>query len=171
MGKLGGEIKALAKHCGGSHKTVNDRIHIVQCFDQHLRELNIQIQRVAQIKVRHIESYIHERLAQGIGKRTLQNEMASLRAVLQQAGRKQVAEHERLTNKSLGLSGESRSGTRQAITPDHYRHVLEMARTKDPGLAAALELSRLMGLRSQEAVQSAQSLKRGNRLLNVAIRV
>ncbi|HHY6385582.1 TPA: phage integrase N-terminal domain-containing protein, partial [Salmonella enterica] len=25
MGKLGGEMKALAKHCGGSHKTVNDR--------------------------------------------------------------------------------------------------------------------------------------------------
>lgn len=29
MGKLGGEMKALAKHCGGSHKTVNDCIHIV----------------------------------------------------------------------------------------------------------------------------------------------
>lgn len=159
MGKLGGEMKALAKHCSGSHKTVNDRIHIVQRFDRHLRTLNVQIQRVAQIKVRHIESYIHERLAQGIGKRTLQNEMASLRAVLQQAGRRQVAEHERLTNKSLGLSGASRNGTRQAITPDHYCHVLETARAKDPGLAAALELSRLMGLRSQEAVESAQSLK------------
>lgn len=24
--KLGGEMKVLAKHCGGSHKTVNDRI-------------------------------------------------------------------------------------------------------------------------------------------------
>ncbi|HBZ5775100.1 TPA: DNA-binding protein, partial [Salmonella enterica subsp. enterica serovar Typhimurium] len=24
MGKLGGEMKALAKHYGGSHKTVND---------------------------------------------------------------------------------------------------------------------------------------------------
>ncbi len=115
MGKLGGEMKALAKHCGGSHKTVNDRIHIVQRFDQHLRALNVQIQRVEQIKVRHIESYIHERLAQGIGKRTLQNEMASLRVVLQQAGRKQVAEHERLTNKSLGISGASRSGTRCAV--------------------------------------------------------
>ncbi|EOF5329675.1 phage integrase N-terminal domain-containing protein, partial [Salmonella enterica] len=57
MGKLGGEMKALAKHCGGSHKTVNDRIHIVQRFDHHLRALNVQIQRVAQIKVRHIESY------------------------------------------------------------------------------------------------------------------
>ncbi len=65
MGKLGGEMKALAKHCGGSHKTVNDRIHIVQRFDHHLRVLNVHIQRVAQIKVRHIESYIHERLAQG----------------------------------------------------------------------------------------------------------
>ena len=37
--------------------------------------------------------------------------------------------------------------------------MLETARVKDPGLAAALELSRLMGLRSQEAVQSVQSLK------------
>ncbi|ENR9169170.1 integrase domain-containing protein, partial [Salmonella enterica] len=37
--------------------------------------------------------------------------------------------------------------------------VQESARLKDPGLAAALELARLMGLRSQEAVQSAQSLK------------
>lgn len=156
MGKLGGEMKALAKHCGGSHKTVNDCIHIVQRFDHHLRALNVHIQRVAQIKVRHIESYIHERLAQGIGKRTLQNEMASLRAVLQQAGRKQVAEHEWLTNKSLGLAGASRSGTRQAITPEHYHHVLETARMKAPGLAAALELARLMGLRSQEAVQSVQ---------------
>lgn len=79
MGKLGGEMKSLAKHCGGSHKTVNDRIHIVQRFSHHLRALNVQIQRVTQIKVRHVESYIHKRLTQGIGKRTLQNEMASLR--------------------------------------------------------------------------------------------
>ncbi|MEG1090982.1 MAG: integrase domain-containing protein [Acinetobacter sp.] len=85
--------------------------------------------------------------------------MASLRAVLQQAGRKQIAEHERLTNKSLGLSGAALSGTRQAITQEHYRHTLETARMKDPGLAATLELARLMGLRSQEAVQSVQSLK------------
>ncbi|SUH36649.1 DNA-binding prophage protein [Salmonella enterica subsp. enterica] len=56
-------------------------------------------------------------------------------------------------------SGASRNGTKLAITPDHYRYVLENARVKDPGMAAALELSRLMGLRSQEAVQSAQSLR------------
>ncbi|EEF7942106.1 DNA-binding protein, partial [Salmonella enterica subsp. diarizonae] len=64
-----------------------------------------------------------------------------------------------LNNLSLGLSGASRNGTKLAITPERYRHVLETARAKDPGIAAALELSRLMGLRSQEAVQSVQSLK------------
>ncbi len=37
--------------------------------------------------------------------------------------------------------------------------MLETARAKDPGLTAALELAQLMGLRSQEAVQSTQSLK------------
>lgn len=159
MGKLGGEMKALAKKAGGSFKTVDNRIHIVQRFSRHLRSLNIQIQRVAQVKVRHIESYIHDRLAQEIGPRTLQNEMAALRAILLQAGRSQVAEHSRLTNKSLGLAGASRNGTRQAITPELYLHELDVARNKDAGLAAAVELARLMGLRSQEAVQSVQSLK------------
>jgi site-specific recombinase XerD len=159
MGKLGGEMKALAKKAGGSFKTVDDRIHIVQRFSRHLRSLNIQIQRVEQIKVRHIECYIQARLAQEIGKLTLQNEMAALRGVLQQAGRKQVAEHERLTNKSLGLAGASRNGTNRAITPEYYSKVLEAVRDKDAGLAATLELARLMGLRSQEAVQCCQSLK------------
>ena len=51
-------MKALAKKAGGSFKTEDDRIHIVQRFSRHLRSLNIQIQRVEQIKVRHIVCYI-----------------------------------------------------------------------------------------------------------------
>lgn len=104
---------------------------------------------------------VHDRikLAQGITKRSLQNEMAAVRCILKQAGRDRLAQSERLNNRSLGLSGASRNGTKLAITPEHYRDVLETARVKDPGMAAALELSKLMGLRSQEAVQSVQSLK------------
>ncbi|WP_201796146.1 integrase domain-containing protein, partial [Escherichia coli] len=124
-------------------KTVNDRIHITKRFSEHLRALNIQIQR----------------LEQDIGLRTLQNDMAALQAVLRQAGRRQVVEHPRLTNKALGVSGASRNGTRRAITPEHYQQVMEKARAEDAGLAAALEIARLMGLRSQEAVQSSLSLK------------
>lgn len=133
MSKLSSEMKALAKKAGGSFKTVNDRIHITKRFSEHLRALNIQIQRVEQIKVRHIECYIEERLEQDIGLRTLQNEMAALRSVLRQAGRRQVVEHPRLTNKALGVSGASRNGTRRAITPEHYQQVMEKAalRTRD----------------------------------------
>lgn len=153
-------MKRLAQQAGGSHKTVHDRIKLAQRFCERLvLAQNVQIRRVEQLKTRHIEGYIRERLAQGITKRSLQNEMAAVRCILKQAGRDRLAQSERLNNRSLGLSGASRNGTKLAITPEHYRDVLETARVKDPGLAAALELSRLMGLRSQEAVQSVQSLK------------
>lgn len=160
MGILAQEMTRLAKQAGGSHKTVHDRIALAQRFCERLvLAQNVQIRRVEHLKARHIEGYVHERLAQGISKRSLQNEMAAIRSLLKQVGRNRLADSERISNRSLGLSGVSRNGTRQAITPEHYRHVLETARAKDPGMAAALELSRLMGLRSQEAVQSAQSLK------------
>lgn len=168
-------MKRLAQQAGGSYKTVDDRIRLAQRFCERLMlAQNVQIRRVEQLKARHIEGYIRERLAQGITKRSLQNEMAAVRCILKQAGRDRLAQSERLNNRSLGLSGASRSGTKRAITPEHYHHVLETARIKDPGLAAALELSRLMGLRSQEAVQSAlslrtwkQSLERGESRLTV----
>ncbi|EKE4263256.1 integrase domain-containing protein [Escherichia coli] len=132
MGILEQEMKRLAQQAGGSHKTVHDRIKLAQRFCERLvLAQNVQIRRVEQLKARHIEGYVRERLAQS----------------------------ERLNNRSLGLSGASRNGMKLAITPEHYRDVLEMAHVKDPGMAAALELSRLMGLRSQEAVQSVQSLK------------
>lgn len=153
-------MKRLAQQAGGSYKTVDDRIRLAQRFCERLvLAQNVQIRRVEQLKARHIEGYVRERLAQGITKRSLQNEMAAVRCILKQAGRDRLAQSERLNNHSLGLSAASRSGTKRAITPEYYHHVLETAHIKDPGLAAALELSRLMGLRSQEAVQSAQSLK------------
>ncbi|EJD9505248.1 integrase domain-containing protein [Salmonella enterica] len=160
MGILEQEMKRLAQQAGGSYKTVDDRIRLAQRFCERLVLVqNVQIRRVEQLKARHIEGYIRERLAQSITKRSLQNEMAAVRCILKQAGRDRLAQSERLNNRSLGLSGTSRSGTKRAIAPEHYCQVLKTARIKDPGLAAALELSRLMGLRSQEAVQSAQSLK------------
>ncbi|EBQ2674100.1 DNA-binding protein [Salmonella enterica] len=160
MGILEQEMKRLAQQAGGSYKTVDDRIRLAQRFCERLVLVqNVQIRRVEQLKARHIEGYIRERLAQGITKRSLQNEMAAVRCILKQAGRAKLAGGDRISNRSLGLSGASRSGTKRAITPEHYRQVQETARARDPGLAAALELARLMGLRSQEAVQSAQSLK------------
>ncbi|RLM24714.1 DNA-binding protein [Brenneria alni] len=159
MSLLEQEMKTLARQAGGSHKTVHDRIRLAQRFCERLLGQNVQIRRVEQLKARHIENYIRGRQEQGITKRSLQNEMAAIRCLLKQAGRDRLAASERLSNKSLGLSGASRNGTRRAITAEYYRQVLEIARAKDAGMAAALELSKLIGLRSQEAVQCAQSLR------------
>ena len=159
MGMLEREMKNLARQAGGSHKTVHDRIATAGRFCERLMELNIQIRYVHHLKAKHIEADIQMRLAQGIQKNTLHNETAAIRKILTQAGRDKLAQSERISNKSLGLAGVSRNGTRKAITPEYYQQMAETARLKDAGLAAALELARLMGLRSQEAVRCSRSLQ------------
>ena len=159
MTQLEREMKKLAQQAGGAFKTVDDRMALAERFSQRLvRDLNIQIRRVDQLKSRHIEDYIGARLAQGIKPRTLQNEMSAIRSLLREAGRTKLADSERLSSQALGLSGASREGTHLAITPALYQQVLTLAQQKDPGLAAVTELARVMGLRSQEAVQSVKSL-------------
>ncbi|MEM6160668.1 integrase domain-containing protein [Erwinia sp. P6884] len=159
MSRTGREMKQLSKQAGGSHKTVHDRIRIADRFCNHLLALNIQIRSVQYLKTRHIESYIAARCVQGIALRTLQNEMAALRSVLHQAGREKLVASARLTNRALGLSGSSRAGTKFAIPTEKYQQAINQARQLDEGLAIALQLSRLLGLRSQEAVQCSASLK------------
>lgn len=159
MSKLSREMTTLAKQAGGSYKTVHDRIRIMDRLCRHLLALNIQVRDVKYLKARHIESYVAERLSQQIALRTLHNEMAALRTVFKQGGREKLAASDRLTNNALGLSGASRAGTKFAIPDERYQAVLLAAQQRDKGLACALQLARLLGLRSQEAVQCASSLK------------
>lgn len=159
MSMLEREMKNLARQAGGSHKTVHDRIATAGRFCKRLMELNVQIRYVHHLKAKHIEAYIQMRLAQDIQKQTLHNETAAIRKILTQAGRGKLAQNERISNKSLGLAGVTRNGARKAITPEYYQQMAETARMKDAGLAATLELARLMGLRSQEAVRCSRSLQ------------
>lgn len=159
MSKLKQQMEKLALLAGGSFKTRHDRIRIAGRISQHLHALNIQIKDLQHLKSTHIESYIAARLKSGISLRSLQNEMASLRTILTQAGREKFAYSERLSNKALELGNASRSGTHLPLTEEHWKAALAAFQTQDEGLAVTLELARTMGLRSQEAVQCCQSLK------------
>ncbi|QKO12132.1 hypothetical protein HAT91_00447 [Dickeya solani] len=159
MSKLSREMTTLAKQAGGSYKTVHDRIRIMDRLCRHLLAMNIQVRDVKYLKARHIESYVTERLSQRIAIRTLHNEMAALRTVFKQGGREKLAASDRLTNNALGLSGANRAGTKFAIPDERYQAVLLAAQQHDKGLACAIQLARLLGLRSQEAVQCASSLE------------
>ncbi|WP_048636101.1 integrase domain-containing protein [Brenneria goodwinii] len=159
MSRLSREMQTLARQAGGSHKTVHDRLKIAEWLASNLLSLNIQIRTVQHLKAKHIECYIAERLEQGITLRTLHNEMAAVRVILRAAGRSKLADADRLSNRAIGLSGASRDGTRKAITPERYQAALAILQQKDTGLALTLQLARMMGLRSQEAVQCSQSLQ------------
>ncbi|EAC1718783.1 TPA: integrase domain-containing protein [Escherichia coli] len=143
----------------GSFKKLSDYTRIMHRFAEMLARLNVQISSAAQLKVRHIELYMNSRT--DVSKRTRENEMSAIRAVLRQVGKNKLADpsHPRLSNKALGISGESRKGTKSLITDDRFREILQRIEQKDKGLAATVKLSRYLGLRNEEAIQSAKSLK------------
>ncbi|ECA1950201.1 DNA-binding protein [Salmonella enterica subsp. enterica serovar Virchow] len=155
------DLVGMAREGKGSFKTVSDRSKIAERLSHRLLELNIQIRSVQQLKVRHVELYIESRKNEGISKRTLQNEMSGIRTILNQSGKTKMADpkHERLSNEALGISGASRTGTKVAVSGERYREALALVKTKDEGVAAVMQLSRYLGLRNEEAVQSVKSIK------------
>lgn len=165
--QLSKQLMTLARKSGGSFKTVADRARIACRLAATMLTLNIQIRDVSHIKTNHIELYIKSRQSNNISKRTMQNEMAAIRSILTTAGRTKLADpdHERLSNSALGLSGASREGAKVAISDERYRAALRDVCDKDEGVAIAMQLARHLGLRTEEAVQSAKSLKTWQRAL------
>jgi len=161
VAKLNKNLKTFARQAGGSFKTVSDRTKIADRFADRMISLNIQIRDIKNIKTIHIVNYIRSRLAENISKRTLQNEMAAIRAILRVSGKTFMADpaHPKLSNDALNISGTSRDGTKVAITDEYFKHVFASVSEKDEGVACAMKLSRLLGLRTEETVQSVKSLQ------------
>lgn len=146
---------------GGGFKKQHDYSRIMHRFAERLAALNIQITAASHLKIRHVELYMQSRAADNVSCRTRQNEMSAIRSMLHEAGKYTMAdpEHERLSNKALGISGASRMGTKKSVTEERYLQVLQQLEKKNEGVAAAVRLSRYLGLRNEEAIQSAKSLK------------
>lgn len=87
MAKLNKNLITLARQAGGSFKTVSDRMKIADRFAERLLKLNVQIRDIKNIKTGHIELYMKSRLSEEISRRTLQNEMSAIRALLRVAGK------------------------------------------------------------------------------------
>ncbi|MEW5291584.1 integrase domain-containing protein [Erwinia papayae] len=158
---LGKQLVTLARQGRGSFKTVADRSRIAERFSERLSELNIQIRDVKHVKTSHIEKYIESRKANDVSLRTLQNEMSAIRSIMLAAGRNKLADpnHASLNNQVLGISGANRDGTKVPITDEKLNAVINFAHKKDEGVALGVQLARYLGLRTEETVQSAKSLK------------
>ena len=159
MSKLNEEMKRTAFLAGGSVKTKSDRIKNVCRFGDFMRAQGINIEKIDQIKIKHIELYVATRIANNIGKRTMMNEMSAIRKIMIANGRVEFSSNSRISNEGLGLAGASRKGTKHPIPADFYKSVLNKAMEYDVGFAAGIMLSRHIGLRAEEIVQSNKSIK------------
>lgn len=87
--------------------------------------------------------------------------MAAIRCVLLQGGRNVLANptHEKLSSQALNISGASRKVTKVTISDERLKEVVSSVTQKDPGMAIGVQLARYIGLRAEETVQSAKSIK------------
>jgi len=149
-------VQAALKTPGGA-KTIDDRRDVAERLAKFCAEHNIQCRDVEHLKERHLKAYIEHRKTKA-GARTLQTEMSHIRRILESANRHQLAHSPRLSNEALGLSGVSRTGTRQACPQTLYEQAFIAANGRDKAVAACMALQRTFGLRAEEAVQAGKSL-------------
>lgn len=164
-------LRGAAKSAAGAHLTRQARIGTAEKFVNFCYEAGYQIRDVRSIGGRHLASYVQSGLDAGRSVRTLQNEMAHLRAILASGGRADFARSERISNAALGIAGSSRAGTKVSATDAQYRAALDAVGRVDAGVAAALRLERELGLRAAEAIRSIDSLPTWERSLRAGERV
>lgn len=158
------EVSKLAHKAGGSFATRSNRVDHIKRFVEHLKAANVQIRQVSQLKEKHVRAYVQARLDAGISKRSIQNELAGLRAVLRESGRHKLADQ--LDNAKLGAGGTSRAGTKYAISEERQAELAANVFELDAGVHACIELQRSLGLRAEEAVRSPDSLATWQRALS-----
>lgn len=152
------DVLRAGRVAGGSKKTQHDRHNKLVAFSNWLWRSGYQLVSAESIRVQHIAKYIEARIGDDLNLRTLQNDMASIRACLRGAGRIVFSNSPEIANQALGISGASRHGTKRPITGVEFQDVHQRACSFDAGLAAIFSLQRWLGLRAREAIMAVQSL-------------
>lgn len=121
------DFVTLARDAGRAYATAADSMRIAKYFLNYLRDNGIKLRHTDSIKTRHVTGYLQFRKSQGISVRTIQNERAAIRGVLNKAGRYKLADPNNplLSNKALGLEKSSRSGTKLPLSPEEFQKVFK----------------------------------------------
>ncbi|WP_240156632.1 integrase domain-containing protein [Erwinia amylovora] len=150
----------LARKSASAYASVSDSERVSRYFLNYLKDEGIKLRSTDSLKVRYFEGYIQHRKNMDISDRTLQNEMSVFRRVLHAAGKYKLADpdHDRLSNKALGISDVNRDGKKIALSGDVFHKALSEVEKKDEGAAAVMLLAYTFGLRTKEAMESCKSI-------------
>lgn len=103
---------------------------------------------------KQLGGFVMFRLDEGIGARSLQNDMSIIRRALEGAGREEFAQ-KTCSNLELGVPSGTRIGDGKVVDPEVLASALEKAAANTKAL---IQLSRYLGLREREAVMSGDSV-------------
>lgn len=116
----------------------------------------------ASLTAKQLKGFVAARIEEGISARSIQNEMSHVRRALEGVRRTEFAQGA-CSNKELGVPSGTRIGSGKVVDPEVLQRALERAPTDTKAL---IELSRSLGLREREAIQSANSLREWGRALS-----
>lgn len=114
------------------------------------------------LTAKQLKGFVAGRIEEGISARSIQNEMSHVRRALEGVGRAEFAQYV-CSNKELGVPSGTRIGSGKVVEPEVLQRALERAPADTKAL---IELSRSLGLREREAIQSANSLREWSRALS-----
>ena len=155
--ELRADLHRVGYQLGGAHLTQQARGVTFNNFASVMREKGYGIHSAQQIGGRHLQAYAAHRIAAGISKRTIANEVSHLRAVLRHAGKEGLAKNPAYSNKVLGTAGSSRVGTKRPLSDAAIRGFRKrMDLLGRSGTGITLELQRAFGLREAEAIRGGQ---------------
>lgn len=144
------EAQQAARAAGGSFKAIAGRQQMIGKLADHLQKQNIQIRTLADLREKHVRSWIEACKEKGNSARTCQNKLSAVRSCLRQSGLDQKAAA--LDTAKFGVQGASRDGSRSGMDRDTFEKKLELVR--DPAVRSVLELQRELGLRQAEGVRA-----------------
>jgi len=144
------EVKDIAHHVGGAHKTRENRKLSVTKLAAWLQKMNIQIRHLKQLKEKHLQAWIKAERIAGVADRTCQNMLSDVRMCLRHLGLNEKANG--IKTKNFGVANAPRGGTKQPISEVDYRECLD--RISDPGVKVIMELAWHIGLRRLEATMA-----------------
>lgn len=157
MGKkarLAHEAVVISRRCGGSRRHQKQRHQLLMSLFNFLQANHQLPERIKDIETQCIQEYFQMRKSSGDAPGHLHNIASALRVILRSAGRKT----DDISNAKLALTARDRTGKREPIGDEELSVRIAKLRCLDEGLFHAARLSRLLGLRTMEALMCTPSL-------------
>ncbi|EGP2646630.1 integrase domain-containing protein [Salmonella enterica] len=157
--RLARQLYAALNLIGGKEKTLNSRRNTLIYFCCYIGDTGTALRNFRLATEDIIEGYIRYRKNKGMCKRTLCNEMAVLRSMMDYFELYELKNSPRLTNTALGLTGVSRKVKKRPM-PDIIYRITEdnLMEAEEYFVVAIMKLCRGLGLRTDEAILGMASL-------------